>query len=85
MKDHIEYVKKFLERFEEVDLTLSIDKTKFGVDEILVAEHLCGRCERKPNPKKVDVIVRIKACSSIIVVRRFFGSLCFLSDLDSTL
>jgi len=32
VKNHIEDVEKILKRLEEVDLTLSIDKPKFGVD-----------------------------------------------------
>jgi hypothetical protein len=45
-------VNRILERLEEVDLTLSIDKSKFGFDEILVVGHLCGRYGRKPNPER---------------------------------
>ena len=77
VKDHIADVERILERLEEVDLTLSIDKSKFGVDEILVVGHLCGRYGRKPNPEKVDAIARMKACSSITEVRRFLGACVF--------
>ena len=73
----IEDVEKILQRLEEVDLTLSIDKSKFGVDEILVVGHLCGRYRRKPNPKNVDVINKMKACNSITEVRRFLGACVF--------
>ena len=77
VKDHIEDVEKILKRLEEVDLTLSIDKSKFGIDEILVVGHLCGRYGRKSNHEKVDVITRMKACSNITEVRRFLGACIF--------
>lgn len=77
VKDHIEDVEKILKRLEEVDLTLSLEKSKFGVDEIVVVGHLCGTYGRKPNPEKVDAITRMKACGSITEVRRFLGACVF--------
>lgn len=75
--DHIKDVEMILSKMEEVDITLSVDKSRFGVDEILVVGHLCGRYGRKPNPEKVDAIGRMKACSSITEVRRFLGACVF--------
>jgi hypothetical protein len=49
-----------------VELILSTEKSKFGVEEIMVVRHLCTRYGRKSNSKKVDAITRIKACSSTI-------------------
>ena len=77
VKDHIKDVEKILNRLEEVDLTLSLEKSKFGVDEIVVVGHLCGTYGRKPNPEKVDAIARMKACSNITEVRRFLGACVF--------
>lgn len=77
VKNHITDVERILKRLEEVDLTLSIDKSKFGFDEIVVVGHLCGRYGRKPNPEKVDAIARMKACRSTTEVRRFLGACVF--------
>jgi hypothetical protein len=77
VKNHITDVDRILERLEEVDLTLSIDKFKFGFDEIIVVRHLCRRYGRKPNPEKVDAITRIKACSSITEIKRCLGACIF--------
>ena len=77
VNDHINDVTKILSRLEEVNLTLSIDKSKFGVDEILVVGHLYGSYGRKPNPEKVNAIGRMKACSSVTEVRRFLGACVF--------
>lgn len=68
VKDHIEDVKKILMKLEEVDLTLSIDKSKFRIDEIVVVRYLCGRYGIIPNLEKVAAIARIKAYSSITEV-----------------
>jgi hypothetical protein len=46
---HINDVAKILSKPEEVNLTLSIDKSKFGVGEILVVGHSCGTYGRKPK------------------------------------
>lgn len=60
-----------------MDLIFSINKSKFGVDEILVVAHLCGRYGKEPNFEKVDVIARMKACTSITEIRRFMGACVF--------
>lgn len=77
VKEHIKDVDMILNRLGEVDLTLSIEKSKFGVGEIVVVGHLCGLYGRKPNPEKVDAISRMKSCGSITEVRRFLGACVF--------
>jgi hypothetical protein len=77
VKNHSTDVDKILERLEEVDLTLSIDKSKFGFDEIIVVEHLCRRYGKKLKPEKVDAITTMKACNSNTEVRRFLGACVF--------
>lgn len=37
---HIEDVKKILKKLEEVDLTSTIDKSKFDVDEIILVDNV---------------------------------------------
>jgi len=75
--DHIEDVEKILARLIEVNLTLSGEKSSFGVPEITVVGHLCGGYGRRPNPNKVDVIARIKDCKNITEVRSFLGACLF--------
>ena len=77
VNEHIKDVDRILSRLEEVDLTLSIEKSKFGTNEILVVGHQCGWYERKPNPEKVDAIGKMKACSNTTEVRRFLGACVF--------
>ncbi|KAL3689190.1 hypothetical protein R1sor_015499 [Riccia sorocarpa] len=63
--DHIRDVGKILQRLEEVHLTLSGVKSRFGVSEILVVGHLCGSFGRRPNPMKIEAIARMADCGSI--------------------
>ena len=58
-----------------MDLTLSFEKSKFGIDEIVVVGHLCRTYEG--NLEKVDAIARMKTCSNITEVRRFLGACVF--------
>ena len=77
VRDYINDVDKILKRFEEVNLTLSIDKSKFGFDQIIIVDHLCKRYGRKSNPEKVNIIARMKAHSSTTKVRRFLEACIF--------
>ena len=77
VNEHIKDVDRILSRLEEVDLTLSIEKSKFGTNEILMVGHQCGWYGRKPNPEKVDAIGKMKACSNTTEVRRFLGACVF--------
>ncbi|KAL3679949.1 hypothetical protein R1sor_022905 [Riccia sorocarpa] len=75
--DHIKDVEQILSRLEEVGLTLSGTKSVFGVPEVIVVGHLCGTFGRRPSPTRVDVIQRIRDCTSVTEVRRFLGACVF--------
>jgi hypothetical protein len=77
VKNHIMDIERILKKLEEVELILSIDKSKFGFDEIIVVGHSCGRYGRKPNPEKIDAIARMKIYSTITKIRRFLGACVF--------
>ena len=77
VNEHIKDVDRILSKLEEVDLTLSIEKSKFGTNEILVVGHQCGWYGRKSNLEKVDAIGKMKACSNTTEVRRFLGACVF--------
>jgi hypothetical protein len=76
-KKYIQDVGQILERLEEMDLILSIDMSKFGINEIVVVGHFCGRYERKRNPENVNVIARMKICGNTTKVKRFLGAYIF--------
>lgn len=61
----------------EVDLTLSDEKSAFGLKEILVVGQKCGSYGRRPNDAKVDAISQMKDCLTVSEVRRFLGACVF--------
>lgn len=71
MKDDIEDVEQILKNLKKMDLILFIDKSKFRIHEIIIINHLYRKYGKKSNLKLIDAIVRIKACYSIIALRRF--------------
>ncbi|KAL3680762.1 hypothetical protein R1sor_023718 [Riccia sorocarpa] len=77
VNDHIRDVGKILNRLREVHLTLSGEKSRFGVPEILVVGHVCDSSGRRPNPVNVEAIARVADCRSTTEVRRFLGSCVF--------
>ncbi|KAL3700870.1 hypothetical protein R1sor_018892 [Riccia sorocarpa] len=77
VSDHIRDVGKILNRLREVHLTLSGEKSRFGVPKILVVGHVCDSSGRRPNPVKVEAIARLADCRSTTEVRRFLGSCVF--------
>ncbi|KAL3686292.1 hypothetical protein R1sor_008866 [Riccia sorocarpa] len=77
VSDHVRDVGKILNRLREVHLTLSGEKSRFGVPEILVVGHVCDSSGRRPNPVKVEAIARLADCRSTTEVRRFLGSCVF--------
>lgn len=64
MKTLLELIRMFtllqgatkLKRLDELNLTLSIDKLKFKVDENVVIDYLCEKYNRKFNPNKISNI-----------------------------
>ncbi|KAL3682085.1 hypothetical protein R1sor_000107 [Riccia sorocarpa] len=77
VSDHIRDVGKILNKLREVHLTLSGEKSRFGVPEILVVGHVCDSSGRRPNPVKVEAIDRLADCRSTTEVRRFLGGCVF--------
>jgi hypothetical protein len=75
---HLKDVEKILKRLMEVGLTLSGEKTSFGMSEILVVGQLCSAGGRVPNREKVEVIGQNSFRGKTI-----FGCLCILCNLDS--
>ncbi|CAM6127329.1 unnamed protein product [Calypogeia fissa] len=77
MWDHIQDVKAILQRLIEVGVTLSGEKSAFGLKEVLVVGHMCGSYGHKPNEEKVDAISKMKDCMAVQDVRRFLGACIF--------
>lgn len=77
IKKHIEDVVQILEKVQLVNLTLSLKKSIFGVEKILIVEYMYKKYDRKPNPDKVNAISKMKVCNSITEVKRFLDVCMF--------
>lgn len=75
--EHLQDVEAILQRLIEVGLTLSLEKSSFGLEEIMVVGQICGPLGRRPSEAKVDVIKEMKDCRTISEVRRFLGACIF--------
>jgi hypothetical protein len=73
MKD----VEAILKKLIEVGLTLSREKSTFGLLEIKVVGQMCGPYGRKPSKEKVEALNQMKDCESTFEVRRFLGGCIF--------
>ncbi|KAL2622719.1 hypothetical protein R1flu_002924, partial [Riccia fluitans] len=77
VRNHIRDVGNILNRLSEVHLTLSREKSQFGMPEILVVGHVCDSFGRRPNPVKVEVVAKLADCRSTIEDRRVLGGCVF--------
>ena len=57
---YINHCNRIFSKLEEVHLILFRIKLIFGVNEILLVEHMCGPYGQKPSMEKVDAIQRMK-------------------------
>ena len=75
--EHMKDVEAILQRLIEVGLTLSGEKSSFGLKEIMVVGQICGAFGRVPSRAKVDAINLIMDCRNASEVRRFLGACIF--------
>jgi hypothetical protein len=82
--EHLWDVEAILQRLMKVGLTLSGEKSSFGLEEIMVVGQICGANGRRLCKLKVDAISKMQDCQTTLEVRRFLGACIFLEDLDCT-
>jgi hypothetical protein len=75
--EHMKDVEAILKRLIEVGLTLSGEKSAFGLQEIKVVGQMCGPYGRMPSKEKVEAISQMEDCQSASEVRRFLGGCIF--------
>jgi hypothetical protein len=56
-KEHVDYVKKILQRLRDADLQIDIDKCEFLIDEMKYLNLIVDRDEIKMNSKKIETIL----------------------------
>ncbi|KAG5461350.1 MAG: hypothetical protein BJ554DRAFT_6473 [Olpidium bornovanus] len=78
--DHIADVERVLQRAEEVGLTFSGAKSRFGVREIPLLGFRCGPYGKRVEEGKAQGLQAIGACKTVKEVRRFLGALGVYRD-----
>ena len=66
-----------LQKLIKIGLTLSGEKSSFGLEEVMVVGQICGANGRRPCKLKVDAISEMRDCRSTSEVRRFLGTCIF--------
>ncbi len=57
-KNHIQHVKKILQRLRETDIQVDVDKCEFHITETKFLEMIIKRDEIKMNSEKVKIIIK---------------------------
>jgi hypothetical protein len=69
--EHIEHVKKILQRLKNVELQTNIDKCEFSVHEIKYLELIMNRNEIRMNSKKIETILQWTTSQNLKQVQKF--------------
>src|SRR5450759_3475374 len=75
--EHMCDVEAILQRLIESGLTLSGEKSEFGLKEVVIVGQHCGPYGRIPCVEKVNAISKLGDCTSVSEVRRFLGACIF--------
>jgi hypothetical protein len=70
-KEHVDHVKKILQRLRDADLQIDIDKFEFFVHEVKYLDLIVDRNEIKMNSKKVETILQWITSQNLKQVQNF--------------
>ncbi len=70
-KEHIEHVKKILQRLRDADLQADIDKCEFSVHEIKYLDLIVKQNEIKMNSEKIEIILQWTTSQSLKQIQNF--------------
>ena len=78
-EEHDERVRLFLQRCCEIGIALNKHKCRFGLQEIPFMGHLVSSSGLKPDPAKIEAIVKMKPPTDKAGVERLRGTVNYLS------
>ena len=78
-EEHDERVRLFLQRCCEIGIALNKDKCRFGLQEIPFMGHVVSSSGLKPDPAKIEAIVKMKPPVDKAGVERLRGTVNYLS------
>ncbi len=70
-KEHINHVKKILQRLRDADLQADINKCEFSIHEIRYLNLIVKRDEIRMNSKKIEIILQWSISQNLKQVQRF--------------
>jgi hypothetical protein len=79
--DHMEKVRLVLERLNKANFRVNLKKSFFAQEELEYLGYIISREGIKPQPKKVEAILRLQPPQGVRDLRRFLGMVNFYRDL----
>ncbi|XP_055589032.1 uncharacterized protein LOC129741335 [Uranotaenia lowii] len=74
-EDHRKNLRAVFQRFEEFGFTIRAEKCSFGKSQIRYLGHLLDRHGLRPDPAKIETILKLPAPADVSGVRSFLGAL----------
>ncbi|XP_055604664.1 uncharacterized protein K02A2.6-like [Uranotaenia lowii] len=74
-EDHRKNLRAVFQRFEEFGFTIRAEKCSFGKSQIRYLGHLLDRHGLRPDPTKIETILKLPAPADVSGVRSFLGAL----------
>jgi hypothetical protein len=72
-EDHLQHLEVVLSRLKEVNLRLNPNKCCFAAKSIVFLGHVVNKEGTKPDPSKIDAVLRFPAPKTVTNVRSFLG------------
>jgi len=72
-EDHLQHLGAVLSRLREVNLKLNLNKCCFAAKSIVFLGHVVSKEGTKPDPGKIDVVLRFPEPKTVTNVRSFLG------------
>jgi hypothetical protein len=72
-QEHVEHLRKVLQRLRDCQLYAKLSKCKFWISEVLFLGHIINRDGLAVDPKKVEVILDWKAPKDVRGIKSFIG------------
>ena len=80
-KDHLKHVELVLQRLTHAEFAVNLRKSSFAVNEIDYLGYWIMRCGIQPQPKKVEVIMRLTPPTTKKPLRHFLGMINYYRDM----
>ncbi|PIK60373.1 hypothetical protein BSL78_02671 [Apostichopus japonicus] len=77
--DHVTNLKRFLQRCRERSIKLNKDKFEYKCEEVAFIGHVLSKEGLRPDPRKVEAILKMPKPENVADIQRFVGMVKYLS------